>query len=329
VPVTRRRIQSPGTVTVARSRCIRNRRRGIVRPSRVQARPAGVRVRVRDLIGLPGLSLWPNTFESLFWEGMRGTHWTARLWLGWTVLLSFQRLTYSTPIVSSRNAHLFPAVILCNRILPTLSANSKEPGSIPSFPCSTGASCEQTMVQSAIFGLQPESLWRNFQLLATIPRPSKKEQQVLSMLRQFADDRSLSWKQDSVGNLVIYRQGSGGGESARPILIQGHVDMVCAKNPAVSHNFFTDPIKLIRDGDWLRADGTTLGADNGIGVAASLALLELPLTAKLPPLECLFTVDEETGLTGAYSFDASLVHPPSQARAIELFATRTRTHILR
>ena len=127
------------------------------------------------------------------------------------------------------------------------------------------------------------------------------------MLKKFAEDRGLEWRQDTVGNLVIYRKGSGGGESAPPVLIQGHVDMVCAKTAATVHNFFNDPIRLIRDGDWLRADGTTLGADNGIGVSAAMALLELPAAAKLPPLECLFTVDEETGLTGAYSFDASLV----------------------
>ena len=135
------------------------------------------------------------------------------------------------------------------------------------------------------------------------------------MLRIFAELHSLTWKQDQVGNLVIYRKGSGGGELARPVLIQGHVDMVCAKIPSATHNFFTDPIKLVRDGDWLRADGTTLGADNGIGVAAVLALLELPRSAKLPPLECLFTVDEETGLTGAFSFDASLVRPLRPRRA--------------
>ena len=161
--------------------------------------------------------------------------------------------------------------------------------------------------QGSIAGLQPESLWRNFHLLSRIPRPSKHEGPVIDMLTQFAIDRGLDWKKDSAGNLVIYRKGSGGGESAPPVLIQGHVDMVCEKNAGTAHDFAKDPITLLRSGDWLRADGTTLGADNGIGVAAAMSLLELPATAKLPPLECLFTVDEETGLTGAYGLDASLV----------------------
>ena len=155
--------------------------------------------------------------------------------------------------------------------------------------------------------LKPEPIWRNFQLLAGVPRPSKHEGQVMELLQQFAVDRGLEWKKDAIGNLVIYRRGSGGGESAPPVLIQGHVDMVCEKNAETAHDFFKDPITLLRNGDWLRADGTTLGADNGIGVAAAMALLELPATSKLPPLECLFTVDEETGLTGAYSLDPSLV----------------------
>ena len=222
--------------------------------------------------------------------------------------LFLQHAFFSRSAVLSSTVHMFPAVVLCNRILPIMSSSIKERIDFERHPCFTGAPCEQTaMVKSAVSDLQPESLWRNFQLLASIPRPSKKEQQVLSMLKKFAEDRGLEWRQDTVGNLVIYRKGSGGGESAPPVLIQGHVDMVCAKTAATVHNFFNDPIRLIRDGDWLRADGTTLGADNGIGVSAAMALLELPATAKLPPLECLFTVDEETGLTGAYSFDASLV----------------------
>ena len=155
--------------------------------------------------------------------------------------------------------------------------------------------------------LHPQSLWRNFRILSNIPRPSKQEGQILDMLKSFAKDRSLDYKQDSIGNVVIYRKGSGGGESAPPILIQGHVDMVCEKNADIVHDFDKDPIILIRDGDWVRANGTTLGADNGIGVAAAMSLLELPATAKLPPLECLFTVDEETGLAGAYALDASMV----------------------
>ena len=89
------------------------------------------------------------------------------------------------------------------------------------------------------------------------------------------------------GNLVIYRQGSGGGESAPPVLVQGHVDMVCEKNAETSHDFYKDPIQLVRDGDWIRAAGTTLGADNGIGVAAAMSLLEQPQTVRCVCLACL------------------------------------------
>ncbi|GIL81736.1 hypothetical protein Vretimale_1325 [Volvox reticuliferus] len=159
----------------------------------------------------------------------------------------------------------------------------------------------------AIAGLKPELLWRYFKDLTQIPRPSKHEQRVLQYLKDFATERQLAWQQDAVGNLVIRRPGSGGGEGAPCVVVQGHVDMVCEKEPFLDHNFLTDPLVLRRDGDWLKATGTTLGADNGIGVAAALALLSSPPSAKLPPLECLFTVDEETGLTGAFDIAPDLV----------------------
>ncbi len=160
---------------------------------------------------------------------------------------------------------------------------------------------------SAVAGLEPAALWENFEALSRIPRPSKQEEQVLAWLKEFADTRSLEWQQDEVGNIVVRRPGSGGGESAPVVVIQSHVDMVCEKNSDVEHDFGRDPIRLLRDGDWLTADGTTLGADNGIGVATALALLEMGGDARLPPLECLFTVDEETGLTGAFALDGALL----------------------
>ena len=160
---------------------------------------------------------------------------------------------------------------------------------------------------SAVAGLEPAALWNNFAALSRIPRPSKQEEQVLAWLKEFADTRSLEWQQDEVGNIVVRRPGSGGGESAPVVVIQSHVDMVCEKNSDVEHDFGRDPIRLLRDGDWLTADGTTLGADNGIGVATALALLEMRSDAQLPPLECLFTVDEETGLTGAFALDGALL----------------------
>ncbi|KAL0048560.1 hypothetical protein WJX82_005889 [Trebouxia sp. C0006] len=163
------------------------------------------------------------------------------------------------------------------------------------------------MPESAVQGLQPQALWNYFHDLTQIPRPSKFEDKVIAYLQQFATQRKLDYKQDSTGNMVIKRPGSGGGEAAPTVVIQGHIDMVCEKNNDVQHDFHKDPLKLIKKGDWLKAEGTTLGADNGIGVAAALALLDMPASAKLPPLECLFTIDEETGLTGAFGLDGSLL----------------------
>ena len=167
----------------------------------------------------------------------------------------------------------------------------------------------------AIEGLEPASLWSHFATLSSIPRPSKKEEAVIQYIKDFAAQHNLTWKQDSVGNLVVFHPGCGKfGPKAPPVLLQGHVDMVTEKNTATKHDFDTDPILLRRflndydKKEWLGAQGTTLGADNGIGVAASMALLEIPPSNtehEFPPLEVLFTVDEETGLTGAFDLDAN------------------------
>ncbi|KAF5837088.1 hypothetical protein DUNSADRAFT_4869 [Dunaliella salina] len=161
--------------------------------------------------------------------------------------------------------------------------------------------------EQAVAALQPNQLFKFFAQLSDIPRPSKQEDRVLSWLKDCAKARNLETKQDKVGNLVIRRPGSGGGEQAPTVVIQGHVDMVCEKNKDTAHDFTKDPIRLVVKGDWLHAQGTTLGADNGIGVCTALALLDSPPTAKLPPLECLFTVDEETGLTGAFGISPDLL----------------------
>ena len=157
----------------------------------------------------------------------------------------------------------------------------------------------------AIKGLEPSLLWKHFLTLSAIPRPSKKEQAVIAWLKEFAKERGLELREDAVGNVVIFRPGSGGGEDAETVCVQGHIDMVTEKDADVEHDFDKDPIKLRRteDGNWLAATKTTLGADNGIGVAAALALLDSPKDAKLPPLEFLATIDEETGLTGAFGLD--------------------------
>lgn len=158
-------------------------------------------------------------------------------------------------------------------------------------------------------GLQPQPLWRFFEELSAIPRASYHEEAVLDWIKSFADERKLPWHQDSAGNMVIQRPGMNGGEQAATVIIQGHVDMVTEKNADSTHDFLRDPIRLLVEGDWLTADGTTLGADNGIGVSAALTLLDLPESSGtvLPPLECLFTVEEEVGLKGASVLDGSMV----------------------
>jgi len=170
----------------------------------------------------------------------------------------------------------------------------------------------------AVDKLEPKSLWSQFAIISSIPRPSKQEEQVLAYIKAFAEERNLKWKQDSVGNLVVFHPGCGVGKSAPAVILQGHVDMVTEKNGDTAHDFDKDPILLHQlppfhneqtnqKEQWLGAKGTTLGADNGIGVAATLALLETPIddeTAVLPPLEALFTIDEETGLTGATELNA-------------------------
>ena len=156
-------------------------------------------------------------------------------------------------------------------------------------------------------GLEPKTLWKHFEDITKIPRPSKHEERILKFLKNFADERNLETREDDTGNIVIVRPGSGGGEKSPTIIIQSHVDMVCEKNRDSKHDFMEDPLKLYIKEGWLRAKGTTLGADNGIGVAAALALLDLPKNAKLPPLECLFTVDEETGLTGAFTLNENII----------------------
>lgn len=149
---------------------------------------------------------------------------------------------------------------------------------------------------------EPAALWRRFAEIASIPRPSGQEAAVMSYIEALAKDRGLSSARDAAGNVVVRVPGIN--SSAGAVLIQGHVDMVTEKNADKKHDFERDPIALRVAGDWLEATGTTLGADNGIGVAAALALLDEPLD-KCPPLELLFTVDEETGLTGARDLDVA------------------------
>jgi dipeptidase D len=144
-----------------------------------------------------------------------------------------------------------------------------------------------------------------FEQISQIPRGSGNEKQISGWLKKFAEDRGLWVLQDSADNIVIKKPGTAGYEQSEPIILQGHMDMVCEKNKNVEHDFLKDPIRLKIDGDTLSADGTTLGGDDGIAVAMCLALLDAD-DIPHPPLEILFTTDEEAGMTGAEALDASI-----------------------
>jgi len=153
------------------------------------------------------------------------------------------------------------------------------------------------MPSSAIEGLIPSTLWKKFYEISQVPRPSKSEERIRLYLRNFAGQNHLSMKEDEAGNIVIQVPPKPGFEKSPTVVLQSHVDMVCEKNKDTDHDFMKDPIVLVRDGEWIKADGTTLGADNGIGAAAALAVA-CDDDFEHGPLELLFTVDEETGLTG-------------------------------
>jgi dipeptidase D len=154
--------------------------------------------------------------------------------------------------------------------------------------------------------LFPLSLWQYFGTITSIPRPSKKEEKIISYLIDFAKLHNLDFKKDHIGNLLIYKGPSKSKKDAPTVILQSHVDIVCEKNANISHQFETDPIQPYIDGEWVKAKGTTLGADDGIGVAAMLAILS-DSAIEHGPLECLFTVDEESGLTGAFELPASFL----------------------
>lgn len=155
--------------------------------------------------------------------------------------------------------------------------------------------------------LKPNAVWNYFYELTQIPRPSKKEEKVIAYLLSFAKDHGLEARKDEAGNVVITKAATKGYENLPTVILQGHVDMVAEKNAGTDHNFDTDPIETVINGEWLMANNTTLGADNGIGVAAALAILASD-TIEHGKLECLFTVDEETGLTGAYALGKDFLH---------------------
>ena len=153
---------------------------------------------------------------------------------------------------------------------------------------------------------QPQALWQHFYQLSQIPRPSKHEQAALQYIQDHAEQKNYQWRQDQFGNLVIYINGKGKGKNSPALAIQNHIDMVAVAETGQDFDFKTQALNLKIDNEWLQADGTTLGADNGIGCAAALALLD-QAPADHPPLELLFTTEEEIGLIGATQLDSSLL----------------------
>ncbi len=157
-----------------------------------------------------------------------------------------------------------------------------------------------------ILDLEPKGLWKNFYNLTQIPRPSKKEERIRRFMVEFGENLGLETIEDEVGNVIIRKPASPGMENRKGVILQGHVDMVPQKNSSKNHDFENDPIDAWIDGDWVKAKDTTLGADNGIGVAAAMTILESN-DIKHGPVEALFTADEETGMTGANGLKAGIL----------------------
>jgi dipeptidase D len=159
---------------------------------------------------------------------------------------------------------------------------------------------------SVIDNIEPKLVWKHFDEIRKIPRCSKHEEKIREYVIDFAKNQNLEYKTDKIGNVVIIKPASSGLEKKPIVVLQGHMDMVCEKNSDVEFDFSKDSIKLKLEGDHLTADGTTLGADNGIGMAMSLAILEDD-SLKIGQIEALFTVDEETGLTGAFAMESDMI----------------------
>ena len=150
----------------------------------------------------------------------------------------------------------------------------------------------------ALSGLKPSHLWKHFENILKIPHCSGCEKALADYIVSQAKSLNLAFKRDGAGNVLVRKPGTAGHENGKTVILQGHLDMVCEKNSDVKHDFAKEPIEAELQNGWIRAKGTTLGADNGIGLAASLAIME-DVSHVHGPLEFLFTVDEETGLTGA------------------------------
>lgn len=152
--------------------------------------------------------------------------------------------------------------------------------------------------------LEPKALWNNFADLNAVPRASKKEEEVIQFMVDYGKKLGLETKVDAIGNVIIYKPATSGMEDRKKVILQSHLDMVHQKNEATQFDFTTEGIRMLVDGDWVKAEGTTLGADNGIGVATIMSVLSSSDIAH-PAVEAMFTIDEETGMTGAMQLDGS------------------------
>lgn len=162
-------------------------------------------------------------------------------------------------------------------------------------------------MSSEIRQLEPKALWNKFADLNAIPRPSKKEERIIKFMKEFGHNLGLETIEDEVGNVIIRKPATTGMEDRKPVVMQSHLDMVHQKNNDTQFDFDTQGIEMFVEGDWVKARGTTLGADNGLGVATIMAILESDTIAH-PALEALFTIDEETGMTGAKGLKGGLLN---------------------
>ncbi|NOZ46985.1 MAG: aminoacyl-histidine dipeptidase [Chlorobi bacterium] len=166
-------------------------------------------------------------------------------------------------------------------------------------------------MEKQINQLEPSAVWKYFEQILQIPRPSKKEDKIIEFLLKFGKENNLETNRDKIGNVLIKKPATKGKENLKSVILQSHVDMVCEKNSDIQFDFEKDAIQAFVDGEWVTAKGTTLGGDDGIGVAAQMAILTSK-DIEHGPIECLFTVDEETGLSGAFAlkkgfFDSKLL----------------------
>lgn len=161
-------------------------------------------------------------------------------------------------------------------------------------------------MSTEVRNLEPKALWNKFADLNAVPRPSKKEDRVIQFMKDFGNNLGLETFEDEIRNVIIRKPATKGMEDRKPIVLQGHLDMVHQKNNDTIFDFDTEGIQMYVDGDWVRAKGTTLGADNGLGVAAIMAILESTDIAH-PAIEALFTIDEETGMTGALNLKGGIL----------------------